>query len=85
MAALLSASPGLLGGVKSQLSLQIVLAKLGVHVIPDSFAPGATHQAFDAQRSLRDVNVEKAVRSVGAALVSVVSKFVASDRGSVAA
>jgi chromate reductase, NAD(P)H dehydrogenase (quinone) len=85
VAALLSASPGLLGGVKSQLSLQIVLAKLGVHVIPDSFALGAAHQAFDAQRRLRDVNVEKAVRNVGAALVGVVSKFIASDSGRVAA
>ena len=85
VAALLSASPGLLGGVKSQLSLQIVLAKLGVHVIPASFALGAAHQAFDAQRRLRDVNVEKAVRSVGAALVGVVSKFIASDSSSVAA
>src|SRR6202140_5179599 len=44
-AALVSASPGLLGGVKSQLSLQIVLNKLGVHLIPDSFALGAAHQA----------------------------------------
>jgi NAD(P)H-dependent FMN reductase len=49
VAALISASPGLLGGTKSQLSLQIVLHKLGVHVIPDSFALGAAHQAFDAQ------------------------------------
>ena len=32
VAALISASPGPLGGVKSQLSLQIVLSKLGVHV-----------------------------------------------------
>jgi hypothetical protein len=38
-----SASPGLLGGVKSQLSLQIVLGKLGVHVIPESLALGAAH------------------------------------------
>ena len=40
---LVSASPRLLGGVKSQLSLQIVLGKLGVHVIPNSFALGAAH------------------------------------------
>jgi hypothetical protein len=39
----------------------------------------------DAHRRLRDVNVEKAVRSVGAALVGVVSKFIASDSGRVAA
>jgi hypothetical protein len=32
VAALVSASPGLLGGVKSRLSLQVVLSKLGVLV-----------------------------------------------------
>ncbi len=47
VAALISASPGLLGGVKSQLSLQIVLTKLGVHVIPDSFALPERRQRGD--------------------------------------
>ena len=42
-----SASPGLLGGVKSQLSLQIVLGKLGVHVIPESLALGAAHPCLE--------------------------------------
>ena len=75
VAALVSASPGLLGGVKSQLSLQIVLSKLGVHVIPESFALGAAHQAFDAQGGLKDANVAKAVRAVGAALVTIAIKL----------
>jgi NAD(P)H-dependent FMN reductase len=60
VAALISAPPGLLGGVKSQLSLQIVLNKLGVHVIPESFALGAAHQCFDAEGGLKDANVEGA-------------------------
>ena len=71
--------------MKSQLSLQIVLTKLGAHAIPDSFALGAVHQAFDAHGDLRDANVQKAVRDIGAALVGVMSKFFASDSGSVAA
>lgn len=54
VAALLSASPG---GVKAELSLQIVLSKMGVLVIPDSFALGAVHQAFDAEGGLKDANV----------------------------
>lgn len=85
VAALISASPGLLGGVKSQLSLQIVLNKLGVHVIPESFALGAAHQFFDAEGSLKDANVESAVRSVGAALAEMVIRIGTSDRGSLAA
>jgi chromate reductase, NAD(P)H dehydrogenase (quinone) len=85
VAALVSASPGLLGGVKSQLSLQIVLSKLGVHVIPESFALGAAHQAFDAEGGLKDANVERAVRGVGASLAEMVTRIGTCDRGSLAA
>lgn len=85
IAALVSASPGLLGGVKSQLSLQIVLGKLGVHVIPESFALGAAHQCFDAEGGLKDADVEKAVRGVGTALAEMVTRIGRSDRGSLAA
>ena len=85
VAALVSASPGLLGGVKSQLSLQIVLNKLGVHVIPGSFALGAAHQFFDAEGGLKDANVESAVRSVGVALAEMVIRIGTGDRGSLAA
>lgn len=75
VAALISASPGPLDGVKSQLSLQIVLTKLGVHVIPDSFALGAAHRAFGAEDGLRDSNAETAVRGIGAALAGTLDKF----------
>jgi chromate reductase len=85
VAALISASPGLLGGVKSQLSLQIVLSKLSVHVIPESFALGAAHQFFDADGGLKDANVEGAVRGVGAALAEMVTRIGTCDRGSFAA
>jgi chromate reductase, NAD(P)H dehydrogenase (quinone) len=84
VAALVSASPGLLGAVKSQLSLKIVLSKLGVHVIPESFALGAAHQAFDAESGLKDANVERAVRGVGAALAEMVTRIGTGDRGSLA-
>jgi chromate reductase len=57
--------------VKSQLSLQIVLGKLGVHVIPNSFALGAAHPCFDAEGGLKDADVEKAVRGVGAVLAEM--------------
>jgi len=85
VAALISASPGLLGGVKSQLSLQIVLTKLGVHVIPDSFALGAAHQAFGAEGGLRDANAETAVRGIGAALTGTLGKLAGFGRARSAA
>jgi len=76
---------GAIGGVKSQLSLQIVLGKLGVHVIPESFALGAAYQLFDAEGGLKDANVEKAVRGVGTALAEMVARIGTSNRGSLAA
>jgi chromate reductase, NAD(P)H dehydrogenase (quinone) len=78
--ALVWGSPGLRGGMKSQLSLQVVLGKLDALVIPDSFALGTAHQAFDAQGRLRDANFEKAVRGVGAALAATAAKIATSDR-----
>nr|AKQ44175.1 FMN reductase [Cupriavidus sp. ST-14] len=67
-AALLSASPGPLGGLRSQLALRTVLDKLGVVVIPDAFALGTAHEAFEGETGLRDKGAEKAIIQVGVAL-----------------
>jgi len=69
VSAVISASPGPLGGVRSQIALKLVLDKLGVTVIPQSFALGFAHQAFDASGTLRDKKVERLVADVGASLV----------------
>jgi NAD(P)H-dependent FMN reductase len=69
VAAVVSASPGVLGGMRAQIALQISLNKLGMLVIPNSFALSLAHQAFDEQRRLKDGNVDQNVRGVGAALV----------------
>ena len=69
VAAVVSASPGALGGTRAQIALQISLHKLGLLVIPNSFALGLAHQAFDEQMRLKDGNADQHVRGVGAALV----------------
>jgi len=66
--AVVSASPGILGGMRAQTTLQISLNKLGLLVIPNSFALGLAHQAFDEQMRLKDGNADRNVRWVGAAL-----------------
>jgi chromate reductase, NAD(P)H dehydrogenase (quinone) len=73
VAAVVSASPGLLGGMRAQIALQISLNKLGLLVIPNSFALGLAHQAFDEQRRLKDGNADQNVRLVGATLVRTAS------------
>ncbi|WP_266180344.1 NADPH-dependent FMN reductase [Dyella humicola] len=68
LAAVISASPGLFGGARSQLALHVILQKLGVLVIPETFALGSAHQAFDTEGALTDPGVQKQVRAVGEAL-----------------
>ena len=75
VAAVVSASPGVLGGMRAQIALQISLNKLGVLVIPNSFALGLAHQAFDEQRRCKDGNADQTVRGVGAALVRTAIAF----------
>jgi len=68
VAAVISASPGNLGGVRSQIGIRTVLERLGLLVIPESFALAAAHQAFDGDGRPKDANVERLVRAVGTAL-----------------
>jgi NAD(P)H-dependent FMN reductase len=72
LAALVSASPGPLGGIRSQIGLKIVLDKLGVIVIPHSFALAAAHQAFDGDGALIDHKAAGLVSLVGSSLVHAV-------------
>jgi chromate reductase, NAD(P)H dehydrogenase (quinone) len=85
VAAVVSASPGALGGMRAQIALQISLNKLGLLVIPNSFALGLAYQAFDERGLLKDAHVDKGVRSVGAMLVataiSLAPKSDYSERG----
>ena len=65
VAAMVSASPGVLGGMRAQIALQMSLNKLGLLVIPNSFALGLAHQAFDEKWLLKDANADRV--SVGSA------------------
>jgi chromate reductase, NAD(P)H dehydrogenase (quinone) len=56
------------GKVRAQIALQISLNKLGLLVIPNSFALGLAHQAFGESGRLKDSNADHNVRGVGAAL-----------------
>ncbi|MPW23724.1 FMN reductase [Paraburkholderia sp. CNPSo 3157] len=74
-AALISASPGPLGGIRSQTDMRAVLDKLGMIVVPQSFALGSAHDAFDADGQLLNKNVAQLVADVGAALYRVSSRL----------
>lgn len=70
-AAVISASPGPMGGIRGVLATRMVLEKLGAIVIPQSFTLGVAHQAFAEEGGCRDANVETEVAAVGTALVNM--------------
>jgi chromate reductase, NAD(P)H dehydrogenase (quinone) len=75
VAALVSASPGQLGGLRSQTGLRVVLDKLGVLVIPEAFALSVAHEAFDADGNMKDANAARLIEAVGAALLRTASRL----------
>jgi len=75
VAALVSASPGQLGGLRSQTGLRVVLDKLGMLVIPEAFALNVAHEAFDADGNMKDTNAARLIEAVGAALFRTASRL----------
>lgn len=74
-AAVLSASPGPMGGIRAMLATRDVLEKLGALVIPQGFSLGAAHLAFTVEGNLADAKAEAEVRMVGTALVDVATQL----------
>ena len=69
VAAVVSASPGMFGGVRSaQLARQLLL-HLGCHVVPAQCTLPHADEAFDAQGALTDPRAAKAAQRVAAELV----------------
>ena len=62
--ALLSASPGVLGGIRALNHLRAILLNLGTLVIPAQFALSQAHEAFDESGALQDEASRQAVRVV---------------------
>jgi NAD(P)H-dependent FMN reductase len=71
VAAVVSASPGPMGGLRSMLGMRAVLEKLGALVIPQGFSLGAAHLAFAEDGRLSDNKADAEIRLVGARLVEV--------------
>lgn len=70
-AALMSASPGRLGGVRAVDALRLVLSNIGVLVIPETVSVAAAYEAFDENGALKDERRREAVEGVSRALVGL--------------
>lgn len=75
-AALLSASPGALGGLRGLVHLRAILGNIGVIVLPDQVALPKAHEAFDATGKLKDERPAKQVTALAQNLVSFLKKHV---------
>jgi len=54
IAALCSASPGALGGLRSLAQLRSILGNIGVIVLPDQVTISSAHEAFDPSGQIKD-------------------------------
>lgn len=75
VAALLSASPGALGGLRGLVHLRSILGNIGVIVLPDQVAIAKAPEAFDPNGQLVDPKFQSLVDSLAQSLVAVVSKL----------
>lgn len=75
-AALLSASPGALGGLRGLVHLRAILGNIGVIVLPDQAAVPKAHEAFDAGGRLKDERTVRQVTGVAQGLARFLKKHV---------
>ncbi len=75
VAAVVSASPGPMGGIRAMLGMRGVLEKLGAILIPQGFSLGLAHQAFAEGGGLTDEKADAEVRRVGLGLVGVTKQL----------
>jgi NAD(P)H-dependent FMN reductase len=75
VAALVSASPGALGGLRGMLALRIVLAHIRVLVLPEYQSISHAHEAFAADGSLKDQDQQERVEAIGASLAKSIQKL----------
>ena len=75
VAALCSASPGALGGLRGLVTLRSILGNIGVIVLPDQVCIATAHEAFDDAGKLKDERKAKQVAALAKALVETLRKL----------
>lgn len=75
IAAVVSASPGMFGGVRSMTLARQLLTHLGCVVVPTQCVLPQAHKAFDEQGTLKDERAQKNARAVAQDLVRIAGKL----------
>jgi NAD(P)H-dependent FMN reductase len=73
--ALMSASPGALGGLRALVHVRAILGNIGVFVLPGQVCIPTADQLFNSDGSLNDLQKTAAVRALARSLVEVTRKM----------
>ncbi len=74
-AALISASPGALGGLRGLVHLRAILGNIGVLVMPEQIAIPKANELFTDDGQMRDLARHAAVEALGAALTRLTDRL----------
>ena len=75
VAALMSASPGGLGGLRGLVHVRAILGNIGVIVLPDQIAVREAHIAFSEDGRLKDEKRHASIEQLGRTLAATISKL----------
>jgi NAD(P)H-dependent FMN reductase len=78
--ALMSASPGALGGLRGLVHVRAILGNLGMLVLPQQKAVGGAFKAFNEDGTMVDPKMQADVTALGAQLAETLAKLIAQDR-----
>ena len=75
VAALMSASPGGLGGLRGLVHVRSILGNIHVLVLPDQVAVPRAHEAFGPEGALKDPKQQGAIEKLGRDLAEILVKL----------